>query len=238
MTPPLPADAARRPTALIVGATGLVGRHVLTQLAQDPGVGSVRALLRRPMRPEELVPPSALARLPEGKLELPVADFDQLAAHPEWFAADQVFCALGTTIRQAGSQAAFRRVDFDYPLQVARLAKAQGARHFLLVSAVGADARAKVFYSRVKGELEDAVRALAFESFTVAQPSVLVGERDEVRVGEMLAQKFGFLTPARYKPVRAWQVAEGLVQAAHAARPGVQVLDNITMRGLKQRQMG
>lgn len=229
-TLPTPANAAGRPTALLAGATGLVGQQLLRLLAQDEGLHHVRALVRRPT-------PLA-ARLAPGKVSLPVVDFDRLDAQAGLFKADWVFCALGTTIRQAGSQAAFRKVDFDYPLQVARLARAQGAQRFLLVSAVGASARSRVFYSRVKGELEDAVRALGFESVTFAQPSTLIGDRADVRPGERLALRLGFLTPGAYKPVHDWQVAQGLWRAAHEGRPGVHTLDNISMRREKQPEMG
>jgi len=133
---------------LLAGATGLVGGEILRGLAGDDDVAEVRVLVRRQLDRAFDAP----------KVRELVADFDALDAHPEWFRVDQVFCALGTTIRRAGSQEAFRRVDFDYPLALARLARGQGARHFLLVSVVGADARSRVFYNRVKGELENAVR--------------------------------------------------------------------------------
>ena len=225
-----PARSQARPQVLVVGGSGLVGRQCLTLLAQDTGVGSVRALLRRAVSPQTLLPPGVCQALPPGKLSLTVVDFDRLADQPDSLVADWVFCALGTTIRQAGSQAAFRRVDVDYPLAVARIARAQGARHFLLVSALGASARSRVFYSRVKGELEDEIRALGFESFTVARPSVLIGERSESRLGEALALKLGWLTPPAYKPVHARQVARALVAAAHAGQHGVRVLDNTILR--------
>lgn len=214
-------SSRQQPVALLVGATGLVGQQCLQLLTQDPAVDAVRALVRRPL-------PSASPRV-----QVCVADFDRLEAHTEWLAADWVFCALGTTIAKAGSRAAFRQVDFDYPLQVAQLAKAQGARHFLLVSALGANARSRVFYSRVKGELEEAIAALGFESVTFAQPSFLAGERAEVRLGERIALKLGCLMPERYRPVQAHQVALALLRAAKAGRPGVRILSNTEMRGLR-----
>ncbi|MES2090225.1 MAG: oxidoreductase [Pseudomonadota bacterium] len=219
---PLPDPSAAavpaRPVALLVGATGLVGQQCLQLLADDPAVGLVRALVRRPM--PALNP----------KVQVCVADFDRLEDHANWLAVDWVFCALGTTIAKAGSQAAFRRVDFDYPLQVAQLARAQGARHFLLVSALGANARSRVFYNRVKGELEEAIMALGFESVTFAQPSLLAGDRAEVRLGERIGLMLGCLMPERWRPVPARQVALSLLNAAKAARPGLQVLSNIELR--------
>jgi uncharacterized protein YbjT (DUF2867 family) len=205
---------------LVVGATGLVGAEIVDGLVADTSVAEVRALVRRPL--ERWAPTVRLREL--------IADFDALDAHPDWFRVDQVFCALGTTIRKAGSREAFRRVDFDYPFAVARLAHAQGARHFLLVSAVGADARSRIFYSRVKGELEDAVRAVGYASVTIARPSVLVGARDEVRVGELVMKGLAPLFPAAWKPVQARQVAAALVRAARAERPGVEILGNAALR--------
>lgn len=211
-------STATRPVALLVGATGLVGQQCLRLLTQDPAVGSVRVLVRRPLAVDS------------PKVQVCVADFDRLETHADWLAADWVFCALGTTIAKAGSRAAFRQVDFDYPLQVAQLAKAQGAKRFLLVSATGADAKSKVFYSRVKGELEEAIAAIGFESVTFARPSLLAGERDEVRIAERIGLKFGWLLPERYRPVQARQVAQGLVNAAKSGRPGVHGLTNIELR--------
>ncbi|RZL03602.1 MAG: NAD-dependent epimerase/dehydratase family protein [Rubrivivax sp.] len=217
---PPASPASVLPTALLVGATGLVGQQCLRLLTQDPAVGALRVLVRRP------------GPVGSAKVQVGVVDFDRLEAHADWLQADWVFCALGTTIRKVGSQAAFRQVDFDYPLQVAQLAKAQGAKRFLLVSALGADARSRVFYSRVKGELEEAIAAIGFESVTFARPSLLAGDRDEVRLGERLGLTFGWLLPERYRPVQASQVAQGLVEAAKAGRPGVHGLNNIELRRL------
>jgi uncharacterized protein YbjT (DUF2867 family) len=206
--------------ALVVGATGLVGGEIVDALVRDQGVAEVRALVRRSL--DRWTPTSRLREL--------IADFDALDAHPDRFRVDEVFCALGTTIRKAGSQDAFRRVDLDYPFAVARLAHAQGARHFLLVSALGADARSRIFYSRVKGELEDAVRAVGYASVTIARPSVLIGAREELRAGELVMKRLGYVLPAAWKPVHARQVALALVRAARAGRPGVEILDNAALR--------
>jgi len=205
---------------LVVGATGLVGGEIIDGLVRDEGVAEVRALVRRSL--DRWAPTSRLREL--------VADFDALDAHPDRFRVDQVFCALGTTIRKAGSREAFRRVDFDYPFAVARLAHAQGARHFLLVSAVGADARSRIFYSRVKGELEDAIRAVGYNAVTIARPSVLVGAREELRVGELAMKRLAYLFPAAWKPVHARQVASALVRAAREEKPGIRILDNVALR--------
>ncbi|TAK99158.1 MAG: NAD-dependent epimerase/dehydratase family protein [Aquabacterium sp.] len=217
---------------LLAGATGLVGQQALRQLLARADVAEVRALVRREMTPAELlgIEPEQLEG--SGKLRICRVDFNRLEAHVHWFDVDWVFCALGTTIRQAGSQAAFRQVDFDYALQIAQLAKAEGARRFLLVSALGAKARSSVFYNRVKGELEEAIKAIGFEHVSVAQPSLLVGDRTEVRLGERIGLKFSFLVPARYKPVRVEQVAAGLIASGSLGKPGWYVLDNIILRSM------
>lgn len=201
---------------LLAGATGLVGGEVLRLLSNDDGISEVRALVRRPLPAHHKGPRVR---------ELP-ADFEHLRDHPDWFKADLVISVLGTTIARARSQAAFRRVDFDYPLAIAKAARAQGARHFLFVSALGANARSLFFYNRVKGELEDAILALGYPSVTIARPSLLLGERLERRFGEELAKRFAWLYPSFWAPVRASQVASALLRSAHEDRPGVHILDN------------
>lgn len=205
---------------LLAGGTGLVGAACLQCLAAEPGVAEVRALVRRPL-------PTG-ARLP--RIIEVVTDFDRLEDSPALEGVQQVFCALGTTIRQAGSQAAFRLVDHDYPLRLARGALARGASHFLLVSAVGASAASRVFYNRVKGEVDAAILALGYRSVTIVRPSLLLGERAEFRLGEAVAARFSFLMPAGYKPVHATQVAAALVAAAREDRPGARIIENQELR--------
>lgn len=217
---------------LLAGATGLVGRALLHQLLADPMVGEVRALTRRALSRSELLgrgghPPG------DERLQVCEIDFERLDRHTELFEVDWVCCAMGTTIRKAGSRAAFRQVDFDYPFQMAQLARAHGARQLLLVSAMGADADSRVFYNRVKGELEDALSELDYESVCVAQPSLLAGERGEFRLAERLGLALGFLMPERFKPVQAAQVAAGLLAVARDERPGWHVLNNTVLRGMR-----
>jgi uncharacterized protein YbjT (DUF2867 family) len=203
----------------LFGATGLVGQHCLRLLLDRPEfvriVVGVRSTVQLDLSPAQ-----------RAKLELHVIDFERLPNHAELFAVDQILCALGTTIRKAGSQRAFRIVDFVYPEQIARLGVERGARHFLLVSAVGANARSAVFYNRVKGELEDAVRSLPYRAHTIVRPSLLLGERTEFRLGEKIAGRLGFLVPRKYQPVHARDVARALVEAAVADRPGVNVIES------------
>jgi uncharacterized protein YbjT (DUF2867 family) len=220
-------------TVLLAGATGLVGRQAMRQLLGDPAVREVRALVRRQLTPAQLLGESAVAQPGLSKLRICPVNFDRLEAHPDLFKVDWVLCALGTTIKQAGSQAAFRQVDFDYPLQIAQLAKAQGAQRFMLVSALGAHARSRVFYSRIKGELEDAVQALGFAHVSVAQPSFLAGDRTDFRLGERIALALGWLMPERYKPVQAAQVAAGLIASSKAGEPGWHGLSNTVLRRMR-----
>lgn len=204
---------------LIAGVTGLVGSELLTQLLADSTVAEVIALVRRP-----------LERTAGARLRVAVVDFDHLDADPDPFRVDQVFCALGTTIKVAGSQESFRRVDLEYPLRLAELARAAGARHYLLVSALGANAGSSVFYNRVKGELEERVHSLGFRSFTIARPSLLEGNRADVRFAETVASKLSFFVPPRWKPVHARQVAAALVHAAQVDLPGERVMENRELR--------
>jgi len=213
-------------TVLVAGASGLVGRELLRLCLADPEVHAVKALLRRDVPLDVLLGAVHPGEVPlsdaqRRKFQPCVVGFDRLDRHAEHFAVDAVFCALGTTIRQAGSQASFRQVDFDAPLQIAQLAHAQGASRFLLVSALGASARSRVFYNRVKGELEDAIEAIGFAQFAVARPSLLRGDRPEFRLGERLGLWlsciFAGLIPESHRPVHVRQVAQGLLHAAHEA---------------------
>jgi uncharacterized protein YbjT (DUF2867 family) len=204
----------------VAGATGLVGQSLVRQLAAERTWREVRALVRHSL-PAELSAPSVIP--------VPV-DYDRLDPPPPWARADQVFCALGTTMREAGSAEAFRRVDFEYPVALARAALARGARHFLLVTAVGATPSSRVFYNRVKGEVEAAITALGFRSVTIARPSLLLGRRTERRLGEQFGKILGLISPPRWRPVQAAQVARALVEAAKRDLPGIRILENRELR--------
>lgn len=205
-------------TALVAGATGLVGTHLLHELLARPEYGDVRVLGRRP-------PP-----LESPRLHFLQTDFGDLDTLGPALAADDVYCCLGTTIRKAGSQAAFERVDYHMVVDLARAAHKAGAHRFLVVSAVGASVSSPAFYSRVKGRMEQAVGALPFEAVHVVQPSLLLGERAEARPAERLGQLAApLLAPllrgalARYRPIEAAEVARSLVTLALRADRGVHV---------------
>lgn len=200
---------------ILAGATGLVGTHVLRLALADARVTTVTALARKPLPPHP-------------KLLAPGGDFDALPQDAAWWRADAVICALGTTMKVAGSQAAFRRVDFDYPLAVARLAHAAGTPAYVLNSATGANAASRFFYNRVKGELEAALATLGFASLTHVRPGLIGGERATVRAGEaalaFVLTALAPVLPARWRINPATRIAQALLEAAIAARPGVQVI--------------
>ena len=201
----------------ILGATGLVGSACVRQFAESREFARVVVLARRAL-------PAAIAR---ARVETHIMDFDRLDDAAEHLRVSHIVCALGTTIRKAGSQERFRRVDHDYPLAAARLGLRQGARHFLLVSALGANARSRIFYNRVKGEVEGAIRALPYRSITIVRPSLLLGERSEFRLGERIGKLFAGIVPRRYKPVHADAVAATLLRAAVDDKAGVRVIESL-----------
>ena len=214
--------------AVVAGATGLTGSRLLRQLASDAHFDRVIALVR------------CAKRAMPARVESVVVDFEALANGSQTIAIDRtatdelaVFCCLGTTIKVAGSQSAFRRVDFDYVVAVARWAKAQHAVHFGLISALGASAKSSVFYTRTKGEAEDAVRALALPSVHILRPSFIDGNRTESRPGESVAIRFArgisplLLGPLRrYRVVTAEAIAASLLAAATSPVAGVTVTES------------
>jgi uncharacterized protein YbjT (DUF2867 family) len=208
------------PSVALLGATGLVGSHCLDLLARDPSFERVVVIARRKFA-EAMAP----------RIEAHIVDFARLADRPELFGVDAVICALGTTIKTVGgSRERFREVDYEIPFAAAKLAERQEARHFLLVSALGADSRSRVFYSRVKGELEDALRPLAFRALTILRPSLLLGDRAEPRFGEEVAKRLGWMVPGRYRPVQARDVAKVLVLHARRDEPGMHILESDEIR--------
>ena len=202
---------------LLAGASGMVGREVLRQALADPRIGEIVAPARRPLAAN-------------AKLRNPVVDFDDLPADVAWWEVDAVICTLGTTIREAGSQTAFRKVDLEYPMAVARHALAHGASTFVLTSANGANADSRIFYSRTKGELERSLQALGYRSLCLVRPGLLGGERERRRplehTGMKLLGAMGPLLPRRYRVVPAERVAATLLRMALEAEPGVRIVES------------
>jgi uncharacterized protein YbjT (DUF2867 family) len=204
-------------TAWLAGATGLVGGFALKQLVASERYARVVVLTRRTVHAED------------PKIDQRVVNFDQLAAM-DLPAADDVFCALGTTIKKAGSQEVFRHVDLDFPLVLAKKALVCNAKQFLLVSSVGANAKSKNFYLRTKGELEDAVSAMPFKAIHIFRPSVLVGPRKERRPGERAGIVFMKLVSPilagglrKYRSIEAEGVARTMVSAAELNGSGKKI---------------
>jgi uncharacterized protein YbjT (DUF2867 family) len=207
-------------TALVIGATGLVGEETLKQLLHSDNYNKVIALTRKPLT------------FKNAKLENRVVDFDK----PEEYnniKADDVFCAMGTTIGKAGSQAAFKKVDFEIPLSVAEFALKNGATQFILVSSMGANAKSAVFYSRTKGELEQALMKLKYKGLIIVRPSILLGDRKEHRAGEevgrFVAEKLSFLFAgplAKYKGTPVDLLAGVMIKLANDDKQGARIIEN------------
>lgn len=212
-------------SALLAGATGLVGRELLRALCAEAAYGSVCVLVRRPTPELEAMP----------KVHSLLVDYEALPAPLP--PVDDVFIALGTTIKVAGSQEAFRRVDHDYVVNVARAARASGGTRLGLVSALGADRASRVFYNRIKGETEHDVRALGYAHVAFARPSLLLGDRESLgqhsRAAENWAKRLlgplSALVPAQYRPVQAADVADALLDAVQRAQTPVTIVESRDM---------
>jgi len=208
-------------TALLVGASGLVGGHCLQFLLEESSYTCVVILVRRPLA------------ITHDKLVQHVINFSELETLGEYLTADDVYCCLGTTIKNAGTQDAFRKVDFDYPIKIAALTQHCGAAQFLLVSSLGADPHSRVFYNRVKGEVEESVQKISFVTINIFRPSLLLGKRTEYRTGEkagafiMSGLKFALAGPLKkYRAIQARDVAKAMVRTAQMNLRGVNVFES------------
>ncbi|UYZ57571.1 oxidoreductase [Hymenobacter latericus] len=213
-----PTSSAPHKVALIAGASGLVGSCLLPLLLNSGRYAKVISLSRRPL---QLVHP---------KLDQRVVDFDRLEDHRLSLIADDVFCCLGTTMRQAGSKEAFYKVDYLYVVKLAALTSANFAAQFMVVSAMGADVASTFYYNRVKGDMEAAVRQTPFRAIHIFRPSLLLGERAEKRLGEQIgAVLLRLVNPLlvgplkRYRGIPAQAVAQGMLNAAYQEGGGVRV---------------
>jgi uncharacterized protein YbjT (DUF2867 family) len=183
--------------ALILGGTGLTGKKLTRLLLADKRYGAVQLLVRKPM---DII---------YEKLEQIPFDFDN--PDDSKVQADEVFCCLGTTIAVAGSKKAFYQVDYDYVLTLANMAHKNGCKKFALISSMGANKNSAVFYNKTKGQIEEAIKAIGFESCFIFRPSILLGTRHESRFGESVAKfilsKLSFLLPKKYRPIHSKTVA-------------------------------
>jgi uncharacterized protein YbjT (DUF2867 family) len=203
---------------LLAGATGLTGEHLLDRLLHEPTVSRVLAPSRRPLADHpRLVNPVGALEPSLGQLAGPI---------------DTAFCCLGTTLKDAGSEAAFRAVDHDLILHFARRARELGARHLLVISAIDADPQASSFYNRVKGETEQALRAQNWPQLTLARPSLLLGERLEPRLMERIAGPLSKLIPGKYHGIEASHLARALWRLALEEQDGVRVVESDELRRL------
>jgi len=208
-------------TAVLAGSTGLIGNHLLELLLDDTAYDKVIALSRKPLAKRH------------SKLENVLVNLDEWAKLKE-LKADDVFCCLGTTIKQAKTKEAFRKVDFEYPVELAKALKQNGAVTFLLVSALGADKNSGIFYNQVKGEVEAAIGELAYPTTHIFRPSLLLGDRKEQRSGEDAAKVFykifGWLIPQKYKGIEAVKVARAMVAEAKSGKQGQHVYESAALQ--------
>jgi len=206
---------------LLVGGSGLIGNLILQRLLESEAYSSVVSFVRKKLP------------ISHSKLDQQVIDFDRLSDYSDLFRGDDLFCSLGTTIKKAKTREAFRRVDFTYTYEAAKVSSKNLVKKILLVSSIGADPHSRVFYSKVKGEIEAAVSQLPFEEIHIFRPSVLVGHRNESRPLEEFSIKLVqpltslLIGPLRrYRPISAKTVADAMVQTALKDHPGHHVYES------------
>jgi uncharacterized protein YbjT (DUF2867 family) len=208
----------RKKTAVILGATGLVGNELVNILIQQQNYEKIHLLVRRPPDSHDPV------------CEVHVVDFEQLYSYRELFQVTDVFCCLGTTIKKAKSKEAFRKVDYEYPVEAAKMACESGAEKFLMITAMGSNPKSRIFYNQVKGEVEESIRKLTIPSIHIFRPSLLLGKREEFRFGEKIAEKASSLLnlimvgPLRpFKAIEAKNVAAAMAAMARTGKGGVNI---------------
>ena len=209
-------------TVLLLGASGLIGSHCLTLLLSDDRFDKVIAVVRRPLN------------INHPKLTETIVDFDKLDKYAAEIKADAVISTLGTTLRKAGSSVMFTKVDYEYQLKVAEIARRNGAKTFVLLSSAGANKKSVILYSKVKGEVEEAISKLGYDKVIILRPSILLGERAESRPGEAIGQwvakqlPFLFSGPlSKYKGIPADTVASAMLNAVQKPYKGVDIVENL-----------
>ncbi len=211
--------------ALIAGATGLVGSHLLQRLLEDRDYDEIWVLTRRPLNSEHK------------KIREIVTDFQNLRDSLQKVEAEHIYCCLGTTMKKAGSKQAFKKVDFEYPLELAQIMISKKAEKYMLISSLGANRNSIIFYLRVKGELEEAIGQLGFPSLFIFRPSLLLGDRTESRAGEDIAKKMYqyiewlFIGPfKKHRGIEAKTVAESMIKMAKSDQKGTLILESDRIR--------
>ncbi|NUM72968.1 oxidoreductase [candidate division KSB1 bacterium] len=215
-------------TALVLGASGLVGSHCLQLLLDNAAYDKIIVWLRKPLPVQH------------AKLQQEIINFDQLSPYADKLKnVQEIFCCLGTTIKKAGSPEAFYKVDFTYPHEIAKLAAQNGVQQFLIVTALGANSRSSIFYNRVKGEIETALGKLPLPGLQIFRPSLLLGERQEFRLGERIgaivftALSFAFFGRLRrYRAIEASVVAEAMIRIAQQNLTGVNIFESEKIQAL------
>ncbi len=206
-------------TAIIVGATGLIGKELCNQLLEDNRYDKIKLLVRKRQA------------LTHSKIEEIIIDFNNL--NELNVTGDELYCCLGTTIKTAGSKEAFYKVDFEYVVQIAKHALQAGVEQLVVVSAMGADKNSSVFYNNVKGEMEEAVSQLGFQKCVIIRPSMLLGNRTEFRLAELITKKImttlSFLIPAKYKAIHDYQVAKAMIFNCNNSQLKVLIVENQDM---------
>lgn len=207
--------------ALVLGATGLVGSELTKRLVESKAYEEVRILVRHPVS------------FTHPKLTQIIVNYDQLISNEEAFQVNDVFCCLGTTIKKAGSHKNFKKVDLEYPLAAAKLAVKHQVENYLIISATGANAKSRIFYSKVKGTIEEELKKLPLHALHIFRPSLLLGHRNEFRLAEKATEKltqalpFLFIGPMKqYEPIHSAIVAEGMKNAALSKKQGVHIYES------------
>ena len=213
-------------TATLVGATGLIGSYLLQELLNDPYFDTVKILIRRPVD------------ITHKKLEKEIVDFNDgdslLVALSN---SDVLFCAIGSTMKKVkGDKEAYRKIDFDIPVNLARFCKMTGCEKFILVSSAGANPKSSNFYQRLKGETDEAIKRSGLKTIHIMRPSLLLGERKEYRLGENIGKaimtSLSFLIPAKYKAIQGKEVAKVMFALSKKKEEGIFVHENIEIRDL------
>jgi uncharacterized protein YbjT (DUF2867 family) len=218
-------------TALIIGSTGLIGSQLLELLLDSKEYGTVITFVKRD------------SGIQHSKLKQHIIDFDKPEDYQKYVVGDDFFCTIGTTIKKAGSQEAFRKVDFEYPKLFANLALKSNIKQFLIISSLGADDHSGNFYLKTKGEIQDFLRNSTFESVSVLQPSLLLGDRKEFRLGEKIGaffmKLFSFLLIGnlkKYKPIESEAVAKAMFDIAQKNSKGFQIIESDSIQEIANKK--